>query len=135
MVPEEEQIASGVSSGCTARANRSCTAAAPAASIDDRLNRLLAGGIATLEAQLASGIDPDPDRTARRLAQLVRMRVALRRGGAGPDDDVDSDPAEEPPARSLQDLRDQLRQHLEALRQERRHRGRGRAARPDAAGM
>ena len=66
-----------------------------------------------LEAAVASG-EADPERAARTLASLSRTLAAARaleqKGGAPGDDDAD-----EPPERSLEDIRQELARHLDRL--------------------
>jgi hypothetical protein len=67
----------------------------------------------SLEAEVARG-KATPERAARTLASLSRTLAAARameqKGGGPVDDDAD-----EPPARSLEDIRQELARHLDRL--------------------
>lgn len=84
-----------------------------------KLERIAASAVSGLETALASGTATDPERAARALAIHVRTLAGLQKLVAG----REGEPAhDEPPPRTLSELRDELRGHLERLRLEERDR-------------
>ena len=92
-------------------------AAASAGAPIDRLavgramERFIASRIAAYEA--AGGDDPEPEKTARTIGHYARALGLVR--GYLADIEKDEETHDEAPARSLSDLRDELRCHLERL--------------------
>ncbi len=91
----------------------------PAAAPVDRLaigramERFNAGRIAAYEAAACAGSDDEPERTARTVGHYARVLGLVRAYMA--EIEKDRDDAAEPPGRSLSELRDELRRHLERL--------------------
>jgi hypothetical protein len=81
-----------------------------------RLERLTSQSIAALEVALGEGRAADPERGARALATHVRTLASLAKLQAGLEGEPTRD--DEPPARSLSELRDDLRRHLERIQDE-----------------
>ena len=84
------------------------------------LGRLVTTRLEQLRRRVARGQDRNPDRTAREITHYARLlRTIPELGEDAPDDGSTS---REPPARSLGELRDELRRHLERVRAEERSR-------------
>lgn len=83
-----------------------------------RLRRLLAHRVALLERELVAAEGVDSEKNARALALNVRTLAVLDGLLARPDGDATTDDDEGPP-RSLAELRDELRRHLERIADER----------------
>jgi hypothetical protein len=85
------------------------------------MESMVAGCLTALQRNRAAGSDGDPDRTAREIGHQTRTLQAIQayRKALGPENVEESD---EPPARSLDELRDELRRHLERIRTEERPR-------------
>ncbi|WP_246736121.1 hypothetical protein [Enterovirga aerilata] len=81
-----------------------------------RLNRISARTIAGLDAELSAGETKDPERTARALATHVRTLGSLKKLQAERSQEPEAD--DEPPPRTLAELRDELRRHLERICEE-----------------
>jgi hypothetical protein len=81
------------------------------------LERVASRSIFALERTLASGEVADPERAARALATHVRTLGTLRKLR---DEHLEEPPSDdEPPPRTLAELRDELRSHLGRIRSER----------------
>jgi hypothetical protein len=94
------------------------------------MERFIAGRIAAFEAQPFDG-DVEPERTARTVAHYARALGLVRDYLNELEKERSSDG--EPPARSLSDLRDELRRHLERIWDEGEDGGGLGGACPDAA--
>jgi hypothetical protein len=83
------------------------------------METMVAECMTALQRSRAASPDPDPDRTAREIGHHTRTLQAIQayRKALGPDVHETGD---EPPARSLDELRDELRRHLERIRTEER---------------
>ncbi len=77
------------------------------------LERVASRSIFALESALASGEAADPERAARALATHVRTLGGLQKLQATGVEEPQTD--DEPPPRSLGELRDELRRHLERI--------------------
>ena len=108
--PEPEHDDPGEPAGGTARPGSDDLAA--------RLRRLLAHRVAMLERELVAAEGVDAEKNARALALNVRTLAVLDGLLARPDGDATTDDDEGPP-RSLAELRDELRRHLERIASER----------------
>jgi hypothetical protein len=84
------------------------------------LDRISARAIASLDADLSAGRSPDPERAARAVSIHVRTQQSLKKLQDARAEEPQVD--DEPPPRSLSELRDELRRHLERIRSERRSR-------------
>lgn len=94
-----------------------------------RLRNIAVQRIALIESG-AAGRERDPERDARTLASLART-LQLAQALAGPDPaPEDAFDGTEPPPRSLDELRDELRRHMLRLREGYRLRRRDRRAQP-----
>lgn len=90
------------------------------ASLRERLERLLAHRIGALEAAASSRRPAAAEANARALAVNTRTLALLRRLPAEVDENGAAD--DEPPPRTLAELRDELRRHLERIAGEERSR-------------
>lgn len=79
-----------------------------------RIERFVASRIAAHESDLAAGREPDPEKTARALAHYARTLMLVRDYVSELDKDLRIDEPAQPP-RSLSELRDELRRHLERI--------------------
>jgi hypothetical protein len=86
-----------------------------------QLRRISARTVAELEAELSTREAADPERTARALATHVRLIGHLQKLQA--EKAEEPEPHDEPRPRTLAELRDELRRHLERIRVEQRARG------------
>ena len=93
--------------------------------VGQSMERFIAGRIAAYEA--SSGEDSEPERTARTVSHYARALGLVRGYLRELEEERRRD--DEPPARSLSELRDELRRHLERIWDEGRN-----AAGPDDAG-
>ena len=81
-----------------------------------RLERLASQSIAALEGAAASGQATDPERVARALATHVRTQAQLNKlQSERHEEPADAD---EPPPRTLAELRDELREHFARIQDE-----------------
>jgi hypothetical protein len=80
------------------------------------LERVASRSIFALERELASGEAVDPERAARALATQVRTLGSLQKLHDEHVEEPQSD--DEPPPRTLAELRDELRRHLERISEE-----------------
>ena len=80
------------------------------------LERVASRSIFALERSLASGEAPDPERAARALSTHVRTLGSLHKLRHERVEELEPD--DEPPPRSLAELRDELRRHLERISEE-----------------
>lgn len=78
------------------------------------MERFIADRIAAFEADAAAGRDRDPERTARTVSHYARALSLVRGYLVQIEKDQPVDAAERPP-RSLSELRDELRRHLDRL--------------------
>ena len=82
--------------------------------------RLTPQHVAAVDRALASGNAANLERHARALATHVRTLASMQKLQAGRAEEPEPD--DEPPPRSLNELRDELRRHLERIRVEQRER-------------
>ena len=90
------------------------------------MERFIAGRIAAYEEAAREGLDGEPERTARTVGHYARALGLVRAYLAEIEKDREHDAG--PPARSLSELRDELRRHLERLWDENRTEGGDRGA-------
>ena len=81
------------------------------------LPRLTGDALAVLQGMLMGSEAVDPERTLRALATYVRVLASLQKLQAMSAEEPEPD--DEPPPRTLSELRDELRNHLERIRRER----------------
>jgi hypothetical protein len=91
------------------------------AALAARMARLIARTMGALERKVGAGQAGDPEKAARALALHARMLSELRKLESGKEEGPGGDD-DEPPPRSLGELRDELRGHLERIREEERSR-------------
>lgn len=80
--------------------------------VEQRLEEIVTRRMAALDASMARGGEPDPERTARTLATLARTLKSARDLGSARGGDA------EEPVRPLSELRDELLAHLDRIRAE-----------------
>ncbi|WP_133772276.1 hypothetical protein [Enterovirga rhinocerotis] len=90
------------------------------------MERFIASRIAAYERAALAGTDDEPERTARTVGHYARALSLIRAYMAEIEKDREDDAG--PPARSLAELRDELRRHLERLWDESRAGERDRGA-------
>jgi len=100
--------------------------------VGQAMERFIGARVAACEAEAASGSDPEPERTARTIAHYARALGLVRSYLAEIEKDNHGDA--EAPMRTLSELRDELRGHLERIWDEGRDAGRLGRAGPDREG-
>lgn len=82
------------------------------------MERFIAARVAHFEVEALAGRDRDPERTARTVSHYARALTLVRGYLQEVEKERRADESVRPPARSLTELRDQLRRHLDRLRDE-----------------